>query len=233
MPNIDFNKRRSNTIYFDPTPVAGMRLWYDGSDALSVTLNGSRVSVLDDLTGNGDHISEAGEGRQPLYVLGAQNGLNGILFNSTRDDQLSRALGNINQPHTVMIVASATGSGNRFMLRGMSSVYHFYKSTAVGEKIVVTAGSPTKTGATAFGSAPTVHTMIFNGASSALYLNRDINPLSGDPGSGGIVTGLQVGASGTSNGWSGYFYEMRLWPRELNIEELSKSHGQLIRKWGI
>lgn len=233
MAQIEFNKRRANTIYFDPTPVAGLRLWYDSSDASTVTLNGSRVSAWDDKSGNLDHLSQATAARQPLYVLAAQNGLNGILYNLTRDDQLARALGNINQPHTVFIMSSATGSGNRFMLRGSSSVYHFYKSSAVGEKIVVTAGSPTKTGATAFGSEMILHTMVFNSASSALYLNRDVNTLSGNPGTGGIVTGLQVGASGSGSGWSGYINEIRLYNSVLSMANIEKTWDQLMRKWGI
>lgn len=234
MANIDFNKRRSNTIFFDPTPVAGLRLWYDASDASTVTLNGSRVSGWDDKSGSGDHLTQASTSIQPLYVLAAQNGLNGILFNSTRDDKLARSLGNINQPHTVFIVSSATGSGNRFMLKGLSSLYHFYKSSAVGNRIVVTAGSPAKTGATIFGAAMTLHTMIFNGAGSALYLNRDVNTLSGNPGTGGIVTGLEVGASSTSNGWSGYINEIRLYNSVLSAANIEKTWDQMIdHKWGI
>lgn len=229
-----FNKRRASTIFFDPTPVAGLRLWYDASDASSVTLNGSRVSAWDDKSGNNDHLTQANIALQPLYVLAAQNGLNGIQYNLTRDDKLARALGNINQPHTLFIVSSATGSGTRFMLRGLSSVYHFYKSSASGERIVTTAGSPARTGATIFGSAMTLHTMIFNNASSALYLNRDVNVLSGNPSTGGIVTGLEVGASGSSSGWSGFINEIRLYNSVLSMANIEKTWDQLIsHKWGI
>ncbi len=228
-----FNKRRATTIFFDPTPVAGLRLWYDASDASTVTLNGSRVSAWDDKSGNDDHLTQATAAIQPLYVLAAQNGLNGIQYNLTRDDKLARSLGNINQPHTLFIVSSATGSGTRFMLRGLSSVYHFYKSSSVGEKIVVTAGSPARTGATVFGSAMTAHTMVFNGASSALYLNRDVNTLSGSPSTGGIVTGIEIGASGSSSGWSGYINEIRFYNSVLSAANIEKTQDQLIRKWGI
>ena len=233
MMKLNYQRKRAHTIYFDPTPVAGLRLWYDASDESTVTLNGSRVSALDDKSGNGDHLTQATAGIQPLYVLGAQNGLNGILYNSTRKDKLARSLGTINQPHTVFVVANTGGSGNRFILHGLSSVYQAYKSSAVGQKIIINGGSAAAVGSTVFGSEMIMHTLVYNAASSLLFLNRDVNPISANPGSGGILTGLEVGASGSGSGWSGHINEIRLYNELLTVPEREQTWDQLIRKWGI
>jgi hypothetical protein len=54
--------------------------WYDASNASSITLNGSNVSQMNDLSGNGYNAFQNTSANQPLYS-GSIGGLNTITFN--------------------------------------------------------------------------------------------------------------------------------------------------------
>ena len=66
---------------FAPTvpPIAGYYLWYDASDAASISLNGSNVSQWNDKSGNGLHLTQATSTYQPGYTE-TQNGKNVVTF---------------------------------------------------------------------------------------------------------------------------------------------------------
>lgn len=53
---------------------------WDASDASTVTLNGSRVSQLNDKSGNARHMVQSTGANQPVYLTGNRNGLNVLDF---------------------------------------------------------------------------------------------------------------------------------------------------------
>jgi hypothetical protein len=58
---------------FNPKSIAGLRVWLDMSKESSVTLNGSTVSQVNDLSGNGLHATQPTAANQPTYA-GTLNG---------------------------------------------------------------------------------------------------------------------------------------------------------------
>jgi len=67
---------------FSPRFLPGLEGWWDASVESSVTLNGTNVSVLADLSGNGRNAAQATASRQPAYT-GTRNGLRMMTFNHT------------------------------------------------------------------------------------------------------------------------------------------------------
>jgi hypothetical protein len=221
----------------EKSAVPDVFLWYDGADARIVELNGSRVAEWRDKSGNDFTLTETNPARQALYLFGGQNGRNVLRFSRTRGDHLRHSLFTlpVNQPQTVFIVAKEIiGSGFRTLMQGTSDVWRI---GSFNNKIqMLTGGSPTPVGATAFGAQTRLHTFIFNGASSQLFLDREVNPLVGNSLSTALKSGLELGsrlATGASHAWNGDIDEIKLYKRILSVPELEATWDQMIPKWGI
>lgn len=211
--------------------------WYNFADAGKVVLNDSRAAQVLDSSGNNFHLDGVNPSRQPLYVFGAQNGRNGLLFSRGRGDHLSHSLfaTPVNQPHTIFVVAQEfPGSGFRILMRGKSFIWNI---GSTGNRIQMATGTvPIPTGSTAFGSTVRLHTLIFNGGSSQLFLDRDVNPLTGAFGAAAITTGLEIGSilgTGSSHAWNGYLYEILIYQGTLTTPQIEDTWDQKIFKWGI
>ena len=73
----------SNTATaFTPLLLPSIKCWLDSSNSASVTLSGSHVTQITDLTTNGDNGTQVTVSSQPVYVTAAQNGLNVVSFAS-------------------------------------------------------------------------------------------------------------------------------------------------------
>jgi hypothetical protein len=59
-------------------------LWFDPSDAATVTLNGSTISQINDKSGNDNHAAQSNSSNQPAYTVGGLNGKNVIQFSAAR-----------------------------------------------------------------------------------------------------------------------------------------------------
>jgi hypothetical protein len=91
---------------FSPADIAGLVAWYDASDAGSITESGGLVSQLDDLSGNGYHLTQGTGANQPstgTRTMGTE-ALNAIEFASGK--YLSRTIGNGNYARTFTLTAS-------------------------------------------------------------------------------------------------------------------------------
>ncbi len=217
--------------------VPGVFFWYDGADERTVKLNGSRVEEWRDKSGNDFTLPETNPARQALYLFGGQNGRNILRFSRTRGDHLRHSLFTlpVNQPQTIFIaVKEFLGSGFRTLMQGTSGIWTI---GSFGNKLSIsTGGSPTPTGATAFGGAMRLHTLIINGGSSQLFLDREINPLVGNMLTTALTTGLEIGsrlATGASHAWNGDLAEIRFYKGILSVAEREATWDQMIPKWGI
>jgi len=61
-----------------------LRVWYNASDSTTVTVSGSNLVQVDDLSGNGNHATQPVGSSQPVYGTATINSKNVIDFNSTR-----------------------------------------------------------------------------------------------------------------------------------------------------
>jgi len=72
--------RRILSSSFSPANIPGLTVWFDASDASTLTLVGSDVDQMDDKSGNGNHASAPSSVNRPNLVSEDQNGLDVINF---------------------------------------------------------------------------------------------------------------------------------------------------------
>jgi hypothetical protein len=75
---------------FNPKSLPGLKVWYDVANTGSMTFNGSTVSQINDLSGNGFHATQGTANNQPTYSATAANGKPRLTFDTT-DSLLSSA----------------------------------------------------------------------------------------------------------------------------------------------
>lgn len=76
---------------FSPASLGNSAFWFDPSNTATVTLNGSDVSQINDLSGNSRDASQGTAAAQPAYTTPGLNGLNTITYTAANNDALSMA----------------------------------------------------------------------------------------------------------------------------------------------
>lgn len=70
---------------FSPLALANLAAWYDVSQAAGVTTGTGGISSLNDLSGNGRHLTQATSTKRPALTAAGQNGLNVATFDGVDD----------------------------------------------------------------------------------------------------------------------------------------------------
>lgn len=99
---------------FAPTDETGLYYWFDASNAASRTI-ATGVSQLNDLSGNARHAVQATGANQPTVATASQNGLDGLLFDST--DQLIAPDHAVTFIHAFVVAKNISQTSNRHLLR--------------------------------------------------------------------------------------------------------------------
>jgi len=91
-------------------PVSGYSVWYDASDAASITASAGKVSQWNDKSGNGIHLAQATSTQQPATGALTQNGLNVISFDSIDDNMHASGVTNLAANGGTMFVVNMVGA---------------------------------------------------------------------------------------------------------------------------
>jgi len=97
---------------FDPKSISNLSVWFDASDASTITLNGSAVSQWNDKSGNGLHASQSTANNQPAYVTNDRNGLATVSFDGTNDSLVTSSFANGWTTFTSFVVMRILGNAN-------------------------------------------------------------------------------------------------------------------------
>jgi len=222
---------------FAPGDIAGLEVWYDASDDDSFTYSsGTVVSQWDDLSGNDRHLTQSTVAQQPDRSA-TVNGLDGVQSNTVdfSGSNMTSSAWNLSQPFTVFNVAQRgtsiptysvlwqSKSGSRpiiFARRAEGSgVPNFYAGT-------LRTWGPQLTSGERF-----VFTNVFDGASSEGRKNGAVESIAGSPGTGGIQSGVRLGASGEWFG--GIWCESIVYDGALSADDIDSVETYLADKWGI
>jgi hypothetical protein len=184
---------------FDPLSYASILFWHDPSDAATITSSGGLVSQLNDKSGNTRHLTASTTARPTTGTATSARGLNWLDYNGTANI-LNVGGFTSSQPCTIYAVAKADTyidgatifSGNvqfpgEQLLRTTGNKWQIYADATVDGAVNDTAQD--------------VHCVVFNGVSSAHYLNGVLSA-SGNAGSS-ILNGLSIGArpAGFAGSW--------------------------------
>jgi hypothetical protein len=217
---------------------ANLAFWIDASQPSTVTLNGSSVLQIQDLSSNQRLVNQTTGARQPEYVLAARNGLNVMRFTSASQHFLNMASLTIPASHTVFTVfsrsASATASSG--VSSGNGNRYPFYWQTS---NVVTQRSNGTST---THGSANTGTGWFYsstrrNGTSSIIV--RRNGSLVAD-----VTTGLGVTDAAVGN-WTmigrpadtvyieGDIGEIIAYETNLSDSDIASVEAYLVEKWAI
>lgn len=105
---------------FDPRKLPGLALWYDASDASTVTL-ATGVRGLADKSGNARNAAQTATNSQPALTPNAIDGKPAMVFDGL-NDSLTLPILNITA-WTVFAVCERTGSGNGTLLQLLASAF--------------------------------------------------------------------------------------------------------------
>lgn len=194
-----------SNIAFSPVSISGLLGWFDAgigvySDVTFTTpaVNAGTVAGWEDLSGNGNHLTQSTVGLTPFYLVSSANGKPAVDFDSAFPTLIeSSALDNfisgndlpvsimvVYKPDSVAIAAEAMGGWGSssdanpyFVWRGSGATPRFSKRDDAAALVEVNANAQAAAGTYRMMS------YIHNGTSSSLYLNSDA----------GVTTAQNVG----------------------------------------
>lgn len=198
-----------------PPQISGLQFWNRAD--LGITLSGSKVSQANDLSGNGRHATATGT-LMPTWLKSSPTFGGGSSFQMNGGQKMATADFTVSQPCTIMVVAKLSSlSGNPGLIDDASTRQIGYVSSAGGQW-AMDAGA-TLSGGTADTAAHTFF-FIFNGASSALYIDSATTAtLSGNAGSGSGTGGFAWGTQSTGY-MTGEVSEIAIWNKALSATEM-------------
>lgn len=238
-----------------PSDTLGNRLWLDGSDSSTITLNGSTVSQWDDKSGNNYHVSQSTASYQLAYETNVQNGLSALRGNGTSTWMERDGLTDLgsNENFTLFVVGKSLDHTSRDTLFGTSRIA---AGRAVFKHTEILNWSSTLHGVFrsdgGVGGAVGLHTpnfvnnLILTTTGNSTVINTWANgspALVNEPNVrfNGIQDNIQVGARVRDAAsainpvqWlDGYIYEIIYYNRELTDVERQLVEAYLSTKWSI
>ena len=224
--------RAAVSTEFDPRQISGMRLWLDGADASSVTLDGPTASEWRDKSGSGFHASQPTASSQPTFSANQIGGRSALVFGSGGVKTMETPVFWSSQPVTAFVVVrkDSTANANIFDAGGSQAGgrQYLFGSTNIeygSSNVVVTTSVP-------FGASPRLLTVRLNSASSFIRVNG-VQTANVNGGTAMTQTGYRFGAfNAASSGLVGAIGEV-LFYGTLSAQEISAIEQYLAAKWSI
>lgn len=228
---------------FDPRSVSGLALWLDPADISTVTLNGSKVSQINDKSGGGFHASQSTASLQPTYVRSGRSGKNTIRFGDVSWAPLYGSMSGILTAQTVVSVFSYSadsnfgrvfsqwvGANNDYqplghyipIYKSATNVYSSYCNGNSRSSVTLSLNawyvfSSTHNGVSISNRA-NMGTAVSEAVPSFYY-----SPTSYAWGAGAFVNNFFIGSCG----------DLLMWRRTLAPHELERVSRWLMAKWGV
>lgn len=208
-----------------PLTIAGLKAWYDASDASSFTYSsGTLVSQWNDLSGQGRHISQGSVGAQPSRS-GAQNGQSTVVYGAGTSLTVAVAP-SVAMPLTTLGVVRWDGGGasNTQWIRLASSQIAYVAGTAYAlyGGLVLAGGTP--------GTTWHQWSLKMNGVTSQIWADG-ASQATGTEGPGASMSEISVGATVSVNVWRGEVAEVIIYGADLAAADRLALEQYLKNKW--
>jgi len=102
-----------------PNQIPGLLAWYDASGILGVP-SGASLSIWTDISGNGNHLTQASAGSQPTWIITGQNGLGVVRFASASKQIMTTSAVSQGPPFTMVSAYKTTGGANLSVCGGQT-----------------------------------------------------------------------------------------------------------------
>ncbi|HET9006027.1 MAG TPA: hypothetical protein VFQ04_04865 [Actinomycetes bacterium] len=170
--------QRRGGYAFSPTEIAGLAAWYradapgtlwqDSARTTPAAAAADPVGAWDDLSGAGNHVTQATAGKRPTYQTNQRAALPAVRFDAT-DDFLARAF-TLNQPVTCL-VACRFPILNRMVLDGTTPGARNQFGTFTANTARLHAATSLTSSAVMTHGAWVVLSWVLNGATSEIFKN--------------------------------------------------------------
>jgi hypothetical protein len=236
---------------FNPRSIPGLKVWLNAANSSSMTFNGSTVSQVNDLSGNGFHATQGIANNQPTYQATGFNG-RPTLFFDTNDSVTSSAtvadyfLTPTTNPTFVVFMAcympliADSGSiifGSDAQANGrLFFNSHFGSSSLIFDTVNpsggrISAGSQTNTGWT------TPHILTAYRIGATMSVRRNGVEIAGRTNASGNYSAttakLQIGKCDGGGSNMQYVSEFLAYGAALTAAQISAAERGLARKWGV
>lgn len=233
---------------FNPKSLPGLKVWYDAANTGSMTFNGSTVSQINDLSGNGFNATQDIANNQPTYSATAANGRARLAFDAN-DFLLSSAtiadyvLTPTTAPAFTLIAAcyappagagSVTwGSNTQANGRMLFALNFGFAGNSLFDSVNASTG---RMNAVVAEPAPVPHIMTFYRHTANMAFRVDGVTLASKSNASGNYTAttaqLQIGKCDGAGG-SNFFSEVLVYASTLSASQLATAERGLGKKWGI
>ena len=217
---------------FLPSDISALYSWHDASDASTITKSSNFVSQWNDKSGNSKNFTASGT--EPLWISASQNGKD--VIDTIGSKYMSYPLTVQAQPITICIASQIPTDANGYgmIFRAGNSPYMLYGHSATDQ---LTIASITNQYLNEVGIDGTWQSsiIVFNGSSSALYLN-DISKITGNTGTTGLDNAsfyLGINANNYNLHSNTKYGEILIYAKELNATERGQINTYFINKWGL
>lgn len=199
---------------FVPTNLPGCVLWLRADLGISI---GTGVSAWADQSGTGDpnkNVSQATGAKQPVYISSTAgfNNRPTLQFTAANTSTLRSGVWSVapSQPITWIVAASQSSALAQYMVDGLSNNVMGIVWRPDLTEFELDAGAGLMTGASTYQAGPLVYGAVFNGASSAIYINNSQTAAATGSAGTGPSTGMNIGAAGggAANPFSGNIAEI-------------------------
>jgi hypothetical protein len=232
---------------FNPKSIPGLKLWLNAANTSSMTFNGSTVSQVNDLSGNGFHATQATANNQPTYQA---TGLNGrpTLFLDANDTITSTATvadyvltPTTNPITTIMYVGympAIVNSGNiSFGSDNQANGRFFFHlffggSTMIFDVVNPSGGRLSATLSASDFTSPVVLTVLRHGATMRVRRNG-VTIASKTNASGNYSTTTAAFRVPESTTNQQYLSELLAYQAALSDSQIATAERGLGKKWGI
>jgi hypothetical protein len=218
------------TAKWNPFPItAGLKAHFDATAGAQEDVDG--VHTWYDLSGNGNHLTQATGAAKPALVKVAQNGLPGVLFDGVDDVMVAASISEV-QPLTHFSVFKMDAFAERNISDGVGFAHAISHHSLSGLRIA--AGVSLYSNPNTLEPAdPLILSAVFNGASSKIRINGG-SENTGDAGASSPTDGITLGANRSGSRYlSGFIFEHVVFNRELTAQEIEAVEAHLAAKWGI
>lgn len=227
------------TASFTPTDITDLFMWFDASNAASITSSGSpaKVSQWNDLSGNSRHLVQATSAKQPYTGTQTQNALNAIEFDQARATTMTWALADYTRddPCTIFTVVKRTAGSRVHFSMGDDNGWAVTTNGGTGVYGALFGGL-TWIDAGASTTAWVRHTFTYvgNAAGTKTYVvYRDGTSVGTGTNSASVMSGSFWAGGDPSGTQSLHFAEVLIYKRVLNSTERGQVDTYLSAKWGI
>lgn len=218
---------------FTPLDIPGLKVWYDASDASSITESGGVVSQWNDKGPLQEHLVQATGIEQPIIDTVTLNGLRVMQFDG--DDWMQTTFtSSIVNPVTFFIVAKRDAIAlDNYFYDGITSGTRKANLVISNERVEMFGGNAVLVAPPGSHVAEVqLHENVYNGTSST-YVIDGTTVASGNAGTS-TLTGLTVGAAfNLASELTGFIAEIVMFNGTIEGATLVTMRDYLNNKWGL